>query len=434
MSVRMKSTMKVFAAFRNICALIVFSVSSNLGIAAGTGTGFFVSSEGHIATNFHVVSDAAQIFVRTQDGMRYEAKVLSVDKDKDLAIIQIEKKSDPLFLRSIETKDKGRKIFTMGYPSPLYLGFKETKYSEGVVSAIVGDDSEPSVFQISTPLQPGNSGGPLLTDSGEVVGVVKAKYNALTTLKTEGYIFENVNYAIKIDYLLPMLESLRIKQSSLAAKANPDLQKIDRSIALIVVSHTKDSEQKISSIAPESNTEKIKKSDSSSLVTIFDGISSLVGVQLSAYGADELEYVITEDKNGWRRIKTKSSNELDSYKGLTFVYSRNSPIGEFYKQLIDSLGELRIDATTVAVYKTLNGSWRHSLIVEKKPLIQTPIGAREVFQVLHIESGLNGNNFREESRYWIDAKTLIPWKRVVTKVSGRPSDRKSFEIILVKVP
>lgn len=430
----MKSKINKSAAIRNLGFLILLSIVSTLGHALGTATGFFVSTEGHIATNFHVVRDTDRIFVRTQDGMRYEAKLLSVDKDKDLALIQINKKSIPLFLRSLESKDKGKKIFTMGFPSPSSLGYKESKYSEGVVSALIGDDTDPSVFQVSTPLQPGNSGGPLLTGDGEVVGVVKQKHNALATLKYEGFIYENVNYAIKVDYLLPMLESLRIKRSNLAASANSDLQRIDRSIALIVVSHTKDFEDQKPSPEPKASAAANNKPEILPYETIFDGSHSLVGAQLSAYGADELEYVITEESNGWRRIKTKSGNELDSYKGLTFVYQRNSSVGEFYKRLIDSLGELRTDASTTATYQTFKGSWMHTLTVENKQRIQTPIGLREVFQVLHIEAGLNGNNFKEEVRYWIDSKTLLPWRRVVNRVSGRPSERTSFEVILVKLP
>jgi len=422
------------------CSFLFFLYSA--ANAAGTGSGFFVSNTGHIATNYHVIEGADRIFVRTHSGERYLARVAFVDQQKDLAVLSINTPSLPLYLRDINSKDKGGKVYTLGYPSPMILGFKETKYAEGVVSSIIGSDTDPSVFQVSTPLQPGNSGGPLISQDGLVIGVVKAKPSQIGTLKTSGFMIENVSYAIKSDYLLPILKNLNINvRSNPAIKLN-NLKSIEKSIVLIAVFHAEDSidyaksfmDVEAGSVGP-SSAENQKKVPPRYSVATFGENQSLVGFDFSVVGADELEFSVIDDSlNGWRKIKTKSGAMLDTYNGLTFVYNKNSAIGLFYENLINSLGKWSKSASATSAYKSGKGSWQHTLTVEEVRKIQTPIGIREVAVISHMEEGLYGNNFKEIVKYHVDMKAKIPWRREVARISGNPSERTSFEIVLVKVP
>jgi hypothetical protein len=421
-------------------ALSSFIFATTIANAAGTGSGFFVSNNGHIATNYHVIEGAEKIYVRTYNGQRHLAKVAFVDQQKDLAILSINAQSSPLYLRNINSNDKGGKVYTLGYPSPMILGFKETKYAEGVVSSIVGSDSDPSVFQVSTPLQPGNSGGPLLTQDGYVVGVVKAKPSQIGTLKNSGFLIENVSYAIKSDYLSPMLVNLNINTRYVAPKEPIKLNALEKSIVLVVVFHAEDSidyakgfmDREASSV--ESSPQYPNKVGPNYSAATFDGNRSLVGFEFSVVGADELEFsVIDDSQNGWRKIKTKSGTTLDTYNGLAFLYNKNSAIGLFYEELINSLGTWSKNTSATSIHNASKGSWRHTLHIDNIQKIQTPIGVREVAVITHTEEGLHGNNFKEIIKYYIDIKSKIPWQREVTRLSGNPSDRTSFRIVLVKI-
>lgn len=106
--------MRVFLA---VC--LALSFLSTVANAAGTGSGFFFTNTGHIATNYHVIEGAERIFVRTHSGERYLARVAFVDQQKDLAVLSINTPSLPLYLRDINSIDKGGNVYTLGYPCPM---------------------------------------------------------------------------------------------------------------------------------------------------------------------------------------------------------------------------------------------------------------------------------------------------------------------------
>ena len=220
--------------------LLAFVFSSNLAFAGSTGTGFFVSNNGHLITNAHVVEGADNIFLRTADGQRYQAQLVALDRVIDLAILKIDASSKPLFIGLTQEIDKGTKVYTLGFPDPELLGFKESKYAEGVVSSFSGSDDNQTVMQVSTPLQPGNSGGPILLANGTVIGVVRYKLDQLTTIKEKGYLIENVSFAIKSDYLKPFLETNKI---TILNKSQPavKVRDVENSIALVIATQDKQS-------------------------------------------------------------------------------------------------------------------------------------------------------------------------------------------------
>ncbi|HTA82450.1 MAG TPA: trypsin-like peptidase domain-containing protein [Bacteroidia bacterium] len=171
----------------------------------GEGSGFFVDPNGYIVTNYHVVKEATAIEVDAiQGGDRVflKAVVISVDKDNDLAVIKITDdkfkpySSLPYSLKT-ETSDVATDVFTLGFPQADILGV-EVKFTDGKISAKTGFKGNPAWYQVSVPLQHGNSGGPLFDYDGNIVGIVNA-----------GVVQDqNVNYAIKASYMKSFLESL----------------------------------------------------------------------------------------------------------------------------------------------------------------------------------------------------------------------------------
>jgi len=416
--------------------LLAFVFSSSLAFAGSTGTGFFVSNNGHLITNAHVVEGADNIFLRTADGQRHQAQLVTLDRVIDLAILKIDASSKPLFIGLTQEIDKGTKVYTLGFPDPELLGFKESKYAEGVVSSFSGSDDNQTVMQVSTPLQPGNSGGPILLTNGTVIGVVRYKLDQLNTIKEKGYLIENVSFAIKSDYLKPFLETNKIailNKSQSAVK----VRDIENSIALVIA--TQDKGVKVSrrkSDSPEelvdSHASKSEASKSATLSRMKAG--NLGGFEFSTYGSNELEYSIVSDDGDWKTIKLRSGQELNVYKGLAIVYQRSSGIGEFNKLFIDELKDFAVGKVIGKTYTTFRGSWAHTISIKAEEYIETPVGYRKTYLIEHVEQGLAGNNFHELVRTWVDSELQIPWKREVERLGGRPSERTAFRVILIKAP
>lgn len=169
--------------------------------APKSGTGFALSSNGFIATNYHVIENANSIKVRGVKGnfsAALNAKVIQSDQSADLAIIQID---DPNFadLGKVpypvvsSNSDVGEEVFALGYPLTNTMG-EEVKLTTGVISANSGYQGNSKQYQISVPVQPGNSGGPLFDKNGRVVGIINSKHTGT----------DNVSYAIKARNLIGM--------------------------------------------------------------------------------------------------------------------------------------------------------------------------------------------------------------------------------------
>ncbi len=168
-----------------------------------TGTGFFVSKLGHVLTNYHVVDKFTKIMVKTRDRATFEAELLRADPANDIALLKIDTSSKSVILGRGTSSKKGQEVSTIGYPLINVQG-QEQKATFGRVNSTTGIKDDIRFLQIDVAVQPGNSGGPLIDTYGIVVGIVTAKLNPLYTLETEGTIPENVNYAIKSDYVFPL--------------------------------------------------------------------------------------------------------------------------------------------------------------------------------------------------------------------------------------
>lgn len=174
------------------------------------GSGFFISRKGMMITNAHVVKGANSIVIQTVNGEHFEAKVVSVDKKNDIAIMQpIElyraKKWLPLSFYK-QNADLGDDIKIVGYPLSDILGQKP-RVTEGIISAEVGLMDDPTRFQFSASIQPGSSGSPVLNSHYKVIGIATEKISDLYAIKKTGSIPQNINFAVKADYARMLLSS-----------------------------------------------------------------------------------------------------------------------------------------------------------------------------------------------------------------------------------
>jgi S1-C subfamily serine protease len=164
---------------------------------SSSGTGFFVSAHGHTLTNFHVVKECDRVTVRFPDGTSEVAEVVATDESNDLAIV-LTKTSVQAFARFDKTPSyrQGDQVVVYGFPLADTLA-SAGSLTTGTLSALSGLRNDSRYLQISAPVQPGNSGGPLADNKGNVIGIVTGKLNAITVAKVTGDIPQNVNFAIK---------------------------------------------------------------------------------------------------------------------------------------------------------------------------------------------------------------------------------------------
>lgn len=209
----------------------------------GTGSGFFITTDGHFLTNYHVVQGANTIRLSTAFGS-ISATVVRVDPAVDLALLKTENRGFvPIPFENKEEASLGEDIFTIGFPMPDLQGFSP-KMTKGVISSLNGIQDDDVQYQIDASIQPGNSGGPLVNNQGELVGVVVATLKAGLVAEKKGVLPQNVNYAIKkkhvIDFLSQVPECLRSiqtsNQPSTGKSASPEtIKAVQNSCAMVIV-------------------------------------------------------------------------------------------------------------------------------------------------------------------------------------------------------
>ncbi len=161
------------------------------------GTGFAISSNGYIVTDNHVIKDADSVYIQSIDGKSYRTRVVYTEPLSDIAILQV---TDPSFanLGAIPysfkkpESDIGESVFTIGYPGDaMVLG-------PGFLTASTGYQNDSTAYQVSIPVNPGNSGGPLLDGSGNIIGIIDAKQTRM----------EGAGFAVKAGYLLKAIQDI----------------------------------------------------------------------------------------------------------------------------------------------------------------------------------------------------------------------------------
>ena len=175
---------------------------------AGNGSGIIISKSGYIVTNHHVIENIDDIeveFIIDGEVKKFNAEIVQSDKVNDLAIIKIfDMNFDGLdnlpYNFKTRSSDVGTKVYAYGYPMALSVMGKEIKVTDGIISSKTGFDGNITTYQISAPIQAGNSGGPLFDDKGNFLGINSSG------LKKD--VADNVGYTIKSSYVLNLLDVL----------------------------------------------------------------------------------------------------------------------------------------------------------------------------------------------------------------------------------
>jgi S1-C subfamily serine protease len=171
-----------------------------------SGTGFFITADGYLISNYHVVKGAGKVRLLTSAGL-IDTKLVQVDAANDLALLKASGRFAPLPVAASRRVALGGTVATVGFPDIGLQGFAP-KLAKGEIASLSGARDDPRYFQISVPVQPGNSGGALVDERGNVIGIVSAKLDASVALAASGALPENVNYAVKSSLLLSFLESV----------------------------------------------------------------------------------------------------------------------------------------------------------------------------------------------------------------------------------
>jgi serine protease Do len=164
------------------------------------GTGFAINNKGYFVTSLHMVKGSDSIFVENANMERVSARIVHTDNRLDLAILKLDsvsflKGKDVPFVFKTSGSDLGEKIFTLGYPGD------DIVYGEGSISSASGS-GDTAMYQISIPVNPGNSGGPLLDEQGYIVGLVRGKNSSA----------EGTGFAVKAEYIYQLINNIDDKE------------------------------------------------------------------------------------------------------------------------------------------------------------------------------------------------------------------------------
>ncbi len=190
---------------------------SNPAAVAGkssSGTGFFITRQGHVLTNAHVVNGCKTITVQQPGGPAISATAVAMDKQNDLALLQAGAAAPTTApLRGGRSVRPGEAIVVYGFPLSGIMSSGGV-LTTGVVNALSGTGDDSRFLQISAPVQPGNSGGPVLDIAGTVVGVTSKSISTNNAAQAFGATPQNVNYAIKTEVVRTFLSTAGVATDS----------------------------------------------------------------------------------------------------------------------------------------------------------------------------------------------------------------------------
>ena len=182
-------------------------IYGNTSTGTSCGSGFILTDDGYIVTNYHVVEGATELTVTTHDGTEYSAELKGKDATNDVAVLKVEGENMPaVTLGSSHDLVIGDMVAAIGNP----LGKLSATQTIGYVSGInrevsTGGVTTISMIQTDAAINPGNSGGPLFNMYGQVVGITTAKYSGITN---SGASIEGIGFAIPIDDVAAMFDDL----------------------------------------------------------------------------------------------------------------------------------------------------------------------------------------------------------------------------------
>ena len=232
--------------------------------AVRDGTAFAINSEGEFITNYHVVKGCSVVRLRW-DGNEHDASVIASDQQNDLAVVRVSgSKIEPLKFREGKGIRPGDGIVALGFP---YSGLLSTsvQVTTGDVSALTGIRDDIRFLQLTAPVQPGNSGGPLLDLSGNVVGIVSARINDLAVAEATGSLPQNINFAIKSAVIRTFLEAHQIvyKTAPSSTQLEPaDVAEAAAKSTLLLKCFNEESRETATTLVPSTSQSPSSKSDS----------------------------------------------------------------------------------------------------------------------------------------------------------------------------
>ena len=182
--------------FSGVIEEVVPSVVS-IGTNLGSGSGFIISSNGYVVTNYHVIEGATSGSAMTSDGENHKIRILGYNEIADVAVLELEGNNfEEITFGDSDEIEIGESVIAVGSPGGL-----DFTVTQGIVSAQRTDQNKNQYIQIDVPINPGNSGGPLINSRGKVIGVNTKKISE----------FEGVGFALASDFVQNIVEEILAK-------------------------------------------------------------------------------------------------------------------------------------------------------------------------------------------------------------------------------
>ena len=199
---------------RNVNAVVALTVevtaSDNYGresVGYSAGTGFFISADGYLVTNYHVIEDGSKVTVTTHSDQEYEAEIIGYEANNDLALLKVEAQDLPyVTLGSSSALQVGDQVVAIGNVLSTFASSLTVGYVSGVDRVVDTEGTAMNMIQSDVAINSGNSGGPLFNMRGEVVGITTAKFSGNSS---SGASIEGIGFAIPIDDVTGMIEDLQ---------------------------------------------------------------------------------------------------------------------------------------------------------------------------------------------------------------------------------
>ncbi len=173
--------------------------------SAASGSGFAVTSDGYVITNYHVIKGCTDVYIHDK-GESILSTIVTFDPNNDIALLKGNFKPKSFYPLSRESTKLLTEVYVAGHPFGRDIS-TTVKVTRGIVSSLTGVANNFSNLQIDASLQPGNSGGPIMNDKGNVIGVAVAKLDLDTIVEDYGVVPENVNFGVKANVVINIMES-----------------------------------------------------------------------------------------------------------------------------------------------------------------------------------------------------------------------------------
>lgn len=303
--------------FNNIC-----NAQEVNKLTTVTGTAFSITKNGFLLTSAHILNEKDNIEVIIPGkNLSIPAKLIALDRTADIALLKIKGVTTPLPISDWSNVSSGLDIVTLGFPNPQALG-ESLKITSGIINSIESNKSTPFLFQFSAQIHAGNSGGPVLSLSGDVVGIV---HGYLSDAR-KNQLSQNVNYAVNSSRIVNFLKKEKIDYltDNLSSNLKPQeiFSRYEGSIFLIKASGSKDLSQKnLSDLTSVDVDNKIIKSGDipEKLRSLLKSLPEREKPKI--YGAYKAGYdLIFESVDSYILIKSDSAKINQSFDALVVEF------------------------------------------------------------------------------------------------------------------